>query len=268
MNITLGSLLWFFSGLFVGFLLTLLLYLRRKYIKNDELEEKNSRLTTDDAKKNEFLSFATHQLRTPLTAIKWGLDSLASKYDQQTIIHLEKTTDDLIDTVNDLLDISKIDQGGLVLKKDEFDFLDCVGRIVEEFRPTAEQKGVKLLFEYEHHQYLIHADQNKLRQVVVNLIDNAIKYTKEGSVTVSLTHPPQEIALSVVDTGAGMSHQELSELFEKFLRGAAGKASQTGSGLGLFLAKKIVSLHGGNLTASSLGVGKGSTFRVELPTKR
>lgn len=240
---------------------------KREAHQNLKLDILNKRLTALDASKNEFLSFATHQLRSPLTSIKWGLGSLKENYSAETAKHLESTTDDLIGTVNDLLDISKIEQGGMVMKTDEFDVHDFVGRLVEEFRMTAESKGLKIAFHGDNVPCFIAADQNKLRQVFVNLIDNAIKYTKTGEVNVTFRKIGREAVIEVKDTGPGIEPAELSELFDKFLRGKAGKESQGGSGLGLYLAKKIVQAHNGNVSAHSEGVGKGSVFRVVLPLK-
>lgn len=233
-----------------------------------KLQKLNADLTNLDAKKNEFLSFATHQLRSPLTSIKWGLDALKENFSAETIDHLLVTTNDLIGTVNDLLDISKIEQGGMVMKTEEFDLHDFVGRIVEEFRMTAENKGLKISFHGENLACNVVADENKLRQVFVNLIDNAIKYTKAGSIDVAFRKSGHDAVVEIRDTGPGIDPKELSELFDKFLRGAAGKASQGGSGLGLYLAKRIVESHGGEIFAHSAGAGKGSTFRVVLPLKK
>lgn len=241
---------------------------KRETLHTIDLDNLNKKLKDLDEKKNEFLSFATHQLRSPLTSIKWGLDSLKTKYDLDTVVHLQRTAEDLIGTVNDLLDISKIEQGGMVIKKEEFDFLDFVGRIVEEFKISAEKKGLKIKFEFDHGNYLINGDENKIRQVFVNLIDNAIKYTSKGEVLVKLEHYPKKVIVRVVDTGPGISKEELDLLFDKFIRGAAGKASSSGSGLGLYLAKKIVDMHDGNICAHSLGAGKGSEFEVSLPLKK
>lgn len=241
---------------------------KREAARALDLDNLNIKLKALDEKKNEFLSFATHQLRSPLTSIKWGLDSIKTKYDPDVVSHLERTSDDLIGTVNDLLDISKIEQGGMVMKKEELDFLDFLGRIVEEFKMTAEKKGLKLKFNFEHNNYLMDADQNKLRQVFVNLIDNAIKYTSSGEISVFLKHYPKKAVACVRDTGPGISKEELDLLFDKFIRGAAGKASSSGSGLGLYLAKKIVDLHGGQIAAHSMGVGRGSEFEVSLPLKK
>lgn len=240
---------------------------------NQKLETANVRLAQLDASKDEFLSFATHQLRSPLTSIKWGLgavgEALVDKHadvETKTIVdHLAGTTEDLISTVNDLLDISKIEQGGLVIKKEEFDLYDTTARIVEEFKITAQKKGLKLVMTGDTASQVFMGDATKLRQVIVNLVDNALKYTKEGSVTVSFVREGHQIKISVADTGPGIAPDELVKLCDKFIRGAAGKASQAGSGLGLYLAKKIVQMHNGTMSVTSPGLGKGSTFTVTLP---
>lgn len=254
----------FMSVFSLGFLL---FKKSREERQNKSLRIANKKLTMIDAKKNEFLSFATHQLRSPLTSIKWGLNSLKENYSEGVIDHLLVTTEDLVSTVNDLLDISKIEQGGMAMKMEEFDLHDFIGRLVEEFRITAEKKGLKLSFEGDNVSCFVLADQNKIRQVFVNLIDNAVKYTEKGSVTVSFKKLGEMAKIKVTDTGPGISKDELSELFEKFLRGKAGKASEGGSGLGLYLAKKIIDSHKGSLEAYSDGLGKGSVFIVELPIK-
>jgi two-component system sensor histidine kinase ResE len=274
MNITVNVVLW--ATLFIMTVVGFLVIKNSRDQRNqnhkleklkDVLQKANERLIFLDSKKNEFLSFASHQLRTPLTSIKWGLDSLKETYSIETVNHLFATTNDLISTVNDLLDISKIEQGGMVMKKEEFDIYDFIGRIVEEFQMTAKNKGLKMTFHGKNEPCLIVADENKLRQVFVNLIDNAIKYTKAGVIDVKFEKNNKEVFIEIKDTGPGIDSKELSEIFLKFLRGAAGKESVGGSGLGLYLAKKIVEDHHGDILAYSKGLGKGSTFTVKLPLK-
>lgn len=248
---------------------------QRKKIENlsEMLEHANERLTELDKTKNEFLSFATHQLRSPLTSMRWGLDSLhvaikqgkLSDQDVTTFEHIQNTTGDLIGTVGDLLDLSKIEQGGLVIQKEHFNLYNFVSTLTEEFKPTAEHKGLILDFESKVLNANIFGDRTKLRQVFVNLIDNAIKYTPNGSVKVHLVEEGGTVKVSVSDTGPGISKEEQSQLFDKFARGKAGRASGSGSGLGLHLAKKIVELHDGKISVSSDGEGRGSTFSVALP---
>lgn len=222
----------------------------------------------------DFVSFASHQLRAPLTSMKWGLEALSQKLqgtdiDSETtelIAHLRNTTTDLVSTVNDILDITKIDQGAFVLDRRPFDIVECVGRVVEEFRIQAELKKLRLDFVPEHAVIETYGDMSKIRQVVSNMLDNAIKYTTAGSIVVSLIKTTERtLALRIKDSGAGLAPEEARDLFNKFARGRAGKASGSGSGLGLHLAKKIVDLHGGEVWVESDGVNQGSTFIMKLP---
>jgi signal transduction histidine kinase len=227
-----------------------------------------------DQQKNEFLSFATHQLKSPLTAMKWGMETLKDmnfapeEVEQRKVIvnKLYDTTNDLIRTVGDLLDISKIEQGGLVLKKEPFDWFEYTQKIAEEFRIPANVKGLDLIVEIPSTPVIINGDQTKLRQVLVNIIDNAIKYTPTGTVTVTAILEGDFVTIRVSDTGPGIEAEELTKLFNKFARGMAGKSSgNAGSGLGLFLVKKIMELHNGDVWAESEGAGSGSCFCVKLP---
>lgn len=236
--------------------------------ENRELTQKNKSLAEHDASKSEFLSFATHQLKSPLTSLKWGLAALKESYDESIVIKLQTTIDDMISTVTDLLDISKIEQGGMAMSREEFDLHDFVGRIVEEFQAAARDKGIRLVYTGDIVPCIVFADMTKLRQVFVNLVDNAVKYTKKGDVKVVFRRQGQWAEVSVWDTGPGIAPAEQRALFDKFLRGAAGKASEGGSGLGLYLAKEIAMAHGGDISARSEGLGKGSVFSVRLPITR
>ena len=136
------------------------------------------------------------------------------------------------------------------------------------FGPTGLHAGdIQQLID-ERGKYLIHADGVKLKQVFLNLIDNSIKYTKEGFVEVSLSENPNEetVTFSVHDSGVGISEETKAKLFTKFSRGEAGALNTGGSGLGLYLAEEIVKAHKGHITIDSEGLGKGSTFSVVLPT--
>ena len=223
--------------------------------------------------KNEFLSFATHQLRSPLTSIKWGLNAIsdAVKDNAETmklVEQLRTIADNMVATVNDLLDISKIEQGGLVITTEPVDLVELLDQLSEDFRMNANAKNLTLGFKTDLPVAIINGDKTKLRQVFTNLIDNAVKYTSEGSISIVLAYDSikGEFTTSVIDTGPGIASEELSLLFEKFARGTAGKASATkSSGLGLYLGKKIVELHKGSITVASAGLEKGSTFTVHLP---
>lgn len=239
---------------------------------NNELVVAQEKLTALDASKNEFLSFATHQLRSPLTSLKWGLnavsDGIKDKPDISKIVdQLRETSSNMIETVNDLLDISKIEQGGLVMSNEPIDLVQLLDQLSEEFRITASTKQLTLSFVTDLPVAIISGDKTKLRQVFVNIIDNAIKYTPAGSIVITLKHNTvgNTFITDVTDTGPGISPEELVKLFEKFIRGNAGKSSKGGSGLGLYLGKRIIELHHGSIAVTSPGLGKGSTFSVLLP---
>lgn len=243
---------------------------KREEVQRFELQEANKKLTQLDATKNEFLSFATHQLRSPLTSFKWGLGTVAEATQSDAPTHaivqqLRNTADDMISTVNDLLDISKIEQGGLVMNTEPIDLVEFLDRISEEYRASALAKNLTLNFIPKIPLATVSGDRTKLRQVFGNIIDNAIKYTPSGTITINLTHSDTYYLIAITDTGSGISQEELAKLFIKFGRGTAGKASSSGSGLGLYLAKKIVELHHGTIEITSPGIGNGSTFTVNLP---
>jgi signal transduction histidine kinase len=235
---------------------------QKKFSKNPEI----------NGTKDEFLSFATHQLRSPLTSLKWGLEALSHQVEANSeekilVAKLRETADDMISTVNDLLDISKIQQGRLMLNTEPTDLVELLDRAAEEFRTQAQLKNLKLLFTTDLSGGLIVADKTKLRQVINNLLDNAVKYTDTGSVTVNLSKnsPKNLYVITVSDTGKGITPDEIDSLFQKFIRGSAGKSSFGGSGLGLYLSKKIIEMHRGTIHIVSDGIGKGSMFIVSLP---
>lgn len=253
-------------------------YVMGRYLVKTEniIKNKNEQLIQLDQQKNEFLSFATHQLKSPLTAMKWGMETLkdmdaVTSEDEvaqrkSIVSKLYDTTNDLIRTVTDLLDISKIEQGGLVLKIENFDWVAFTKRISEEFRMAAQLKGLVLRVDMPDEVITVSGDQTKLRQVVVNIVDNAIKYTPTGTVSVSVIRDGGNVLVKVSDTGPGIEPEEIDKLFNKFSRGAAGKGSgNAGSGLGLYLVKKIMELHHGDVWAESAGIGTGSQFYIKLP---
>lgn len=246
--------------------------LKKQMAYQKDLQDAQEKLKALDVGKNEFLSFATHQLRSPLTSMKWGLnaveDAIKDNPDTLKVIQqLRITADDMVSTVNDLLDISKIEQGGLVMTTEPVDLVELLNHLTEEYKITANTKGLALSFKTDLPVAIINGDKTKLRQVFTNIVDNALKYTQAGSVTVDLFYNSlkNSFIIDVIDTGAGISAEELQNLFEKFIRGKAGKTFSPGSGLGLYLGKKIVELHHGEITVTSPGVEKGSTFSVSLP---
>jgi signal transduction histidine kinase len=170
--------------------------------------------------------------------------------------------------VTDFLDISKIEQGLMAYSFRSLDIRAMLQDLVEEFTPIATEKGLNLVFEYpEGETFVVTADQGKTRQVLSNLIDNAIKYTPKGRVDVTLQKNTAAgtITCRVKDTGIGLSEDDIQHLFGKFTRVDSGRKEYTdGSGLGLYVAKKMMEGQHGKITVDSDGPGKGSVFMLEF----
>ena len=174
----------------------------------------------------------------------------------------------LIYIVNDLLDVSRIEQGRFQLALEEVKIANVLKDVVEELRTNAQKKNLDLSFNVsiDDAEVKIKADPSKIRQVLTNLVDNAIKYTPSGYVKAELQRVGATVLISVKDSGAGISPETLSNLFQKFTRAKnVAKLHTDGSGLGLYIAKQIIDAHQGKIWAESTGEGHGSRFCVELP---
>jgi signal transduction histidine kinase len=239
---------------------------------NIQLEKTNTRLQMLDKMKTEFLSLASHQLRSPLTAIK-GYASMLGDGDfgnvnakqKEAIDRIFKSSKHLAVVVEDLLNVAKIEQGGMQYEMKNFDLEKVVKDLVKDFQINAKERDLVLQFvDDKKEPYVVKGDTEKLRQVVMNFIDNSIKYTKEGSVEVGMNKKNNKVIFYVKDTGIGIPPEIKDTLFQKFARGIGGKMDATGSGLGLYLAKEVVAAHHGRLWAESEGINQGSVFYMEL----
>ncbi|OHA99898.1 MAG: hypothetical protein A3E93_00130 [Candidatus Zambryskibacteria bacterium RIFCSPHIGHO2_12_FULL_43_12b] len=241
-----------------------------------DLEKANARLRELDQMKSQFLSFASHQIRSPLTAIK-GYTSMALEGDfgempekiKGVIETLDKSAQSLIVIVNEFLDVSRIEQGRMKYEMSDFDVRKLVEETVAELRPNVEQKGLKFTFDADvKHDYRVYADQGKIKQVIGNIVDNAIKYTPSGSIDVKVSRTKSTVNITVSDTGVGIEPDVIPKLFSMFGRAKdASKTNVTGTGLGLYVAKQMIEAHRGQIWIESEGKGKGSTFHIELPAK-
>ncbi len=239
-----------------------------------ELKRAYRKLQRIDKTKTEFMSIVSHQLRTPLSIIKGHLSMLnEGVYDddeekkKKVINNVYQANERLIALVNDVLNISRIQSGRVEINKEEKDVVELVRDMTEKMNPSAEEKGIDLVFHEPQEEFpLLNIDASKIENVLINLIDNAIKYTEEGSVELRLERKEESVIIRIDDTGEGMSREELDKLFETFSRGSAGKKHWIqGSGLGLYIARQFVEMHDGKVWAESEGKGKGSTFYIELP---
>jgi len=242
----------------------------------DDLEKANERLTELDRQKSEFISFATHQLRAPLSAMK-GYASLLLEGDMgelgrqalDGIRHIFDSTNTLVSIVDDYLNVSRIELGTMKYNFETIDLKTLIEDVIAELQPNIEKAGLKFSFTAEDSNidYRITADRDKFKQVIANLIDNSMKYTPSGSVAVTLAfdRPRHLFVFAVKDTGVGIDPKVLPHLFQKFSRAEnASKVNIKGTGLGLFVAKQLVEAHHGTIRAESAGEGKGATFIVEI----
>ena len=237
-----------------------------------QLGEANEKLKGLDKLKTEFLSLASHQLRSPLTAIK-GYASMVLEGDygkinakaKEAIDRIFQSSQNLTVVVEDLLNVSKIEQGGMKYEMAVFPLSEIAKQMATDLSITAEKRGLKLTYSGDDEkECMVNGDKEKLRQVVLNFIDNSIKYTKTGSIDVSVHKKGDKVVFAVKDTGMGMTPEIKATLFQKFARGDGARMNTTGSGLGLYLAKEIVEAHKGRVWVESDGAGKGSTFAMEL----
>ena len=243
--------------------------------RREEIEKLYEELKKIDIAKSEFISIASHQLRTPLSAIKGYLSMILEgsygKLPEKVKKPMENvfvSNERLIKLVNDILSVSKIEAGEMEMNWEKEDLRETIKEVISELSIKAKEKNLYLNFEEPKEFPKILLDREKIRQVILNLVDNAIRYTQKGGVTVKLQIVNGRLQIVVSDTGEGLTKEEKEKLFERFSRGTAGLRFWTqGAGLGLYIARKFVEMHKGKIWAESEGRGKGSTFYVELPMK-
>lgn len=243
-------------------------------VTNDQLGVANDHLKELDQAKSEFVSIASHQLRTPMTGIM-GYLSMMTQGDfgklkpehQQILTSLLSESQRMIRLINQFLDVSKIEAGKFTYTKKPSQLEDSIDTVVRELTKNATDKKLQLV--WKRPAKLLPAamvDADKMADVILNLIDNAIKYTTEGSITVSAAAEDGSIHVRVKDTGVGIKPGDAGQLFNKFVRGSGiAKIQPGGTGLGLFIAKSVIDSHGGKIWVESEGEGQGSTFQFTVP---
>jgi len=237
------------------------------------LETSNKRLKELDLAKSEFVSIASHQLRSPLAAIRGYTSMLrdgtygeVSDNGKEALNRIENSAKHMVNLIEDFLNISRIESGQLKYEITNFNLKELVEIIVNDLNPVALQKGLVIMFNDQSNQSDVSADKVKVEQALHNLINNAIKYTVRGSISVIIKNDNQKTWVEITDTGIGISENNMHKLFTKFARGDNANSTNTnGTGLGLFVARSLLIAMGGNVTAHSDGEGKGSRFTLELP---
>lgn len=246
--------------------------LKNEMQKQRDLEIANTKLKELDKLKDEFVSIASHELRTPMTAIK-GLISMIFEGDfgpinkdlKDPLNDVASSTDRLIQLVNDMLDVSRIEAGRMKFVVGKFKAAGFINEVVGLMKTLTRQKGINLeispLPEIE-----VFGDINKAKQILSNLIGNSIKFTDKGGITVSVKSVGECICISVTDTGLGIDRQDQEKLFTKFTQISTTQLGRPkGTGLGLYISKEMAKKMGGDLWIESSEKGKGSTFIFSFP---
>jgi len=221
--------------------------------------------------KDEFLAILSHELRTPLNAILGWIQIIDSRKDPATMSRalevIKRNANLQLNLINDLLDVSRIITGKMVIKTDAVDLGQVVRAALDTIRPSALMKGVEVDVTVEEPAPFITGDADRLQQVLWNLLTNAIKFTRKGGrVELQLKHDDSEIQIIVRDTGAGIDPEFLPYVFDRFRQADTGTTRKLGGlGLGLAVVRSLVEAHGGTISADSPGVGLGATFNVKLP---
>jgi signal transduction histidine kinase len=237
-----------------------------------ELAASNKRLRQLDELKSTMVSIASHQIRGPLGGMRGyltmfrdgDLGPLTDKQKDIVKMNINVLTR-LLNAVETFLDITRLEAGKMLLKKEVLPLDEAVKDVVDEFRVMAEKKGLRLICEIDAPSPVwVEFDPEKIKHVIFNLVDNAMKYTEKGSVTARVKVVGKEVLFEVSDTGMGVPPDDLHRLFGKFERGEL-VVDRGGSGLGLYVVKMLTELQGGRVWVSSPGVGKGATFSVALP---
>lgn len=250
-------------------------------LKNDideatsKLKSANSKLRLEDQNKDDFISMASHQLRTPLTSVKGYISMLLdedagkiNKTQREMLDQAFYASSKMVYLIADLLNISRLKSGKFVITPSQINLNEIVSQEIDQLKDNAKSHQIKINFTKSKEFPDVSMDETKTRQVIMNFLDNAIYYTPPGgNIEVKLAHDDTSIELKVIDSGMGVPRQDQHHLFTKFYRGSnAKKIRPDGTGIGLYMAKKIILAQGGVVTFSST-LGKGSTFGFKISKK-
>jgi len=243
---------------------------------SEELQKRARELQELDRLKSAFLANMSHELRTPLNSILGftdvmleGLDGDLTEYMENDLRLIQKNGQHLLHLINDVLDMAKIESGRMNLHPETFKVHDVLEDVNSITSSLAIAKGISILFDEDtDHDVEIYADNTRIKQVMINLVNNAIKFTNHGGITMRTSRPDgARVLITVKDTGLGIPPEQLDGIFQEFTQVDTSTTRKVGgTGLGLPISRRLIEMHGGKLWADSTGIeGEGSTFFVELP---
>jgi signal transduction histidine kinase len=244
-------------------------------LMSDQLAKANDQLRKLDNAKSEFISIASHQLRTPLTAIKGFISLLLEgSYGKvepaikEVLNKVYVSNERLVELVEDMLNLSRIESGRMEYKFEKIKIPELLQEVYDTFMIRAKEQNLKMEMSIPEGEFPeVTTDRNKIREVISNLVDNALKYTKKGWVKVKLEKPESDkIRIAITDTGIGVPKEEIPYLFSKFSRGKdVNRLNTGGTGLGLHVGKRMIEALHGRIWVESQGANMGSTFFIEVP---
>jgi signal transduction histidine kinase len=283
-----GDELSFLSESFNSMVTAIKNHIKKQNQLTKQLEKANEELKYRDQLKDEFIHVAAHELKTPIQPILGLCELLRDRKtdiikDEEILDVIIRNSKRLMKLAEDILNVAKIESGSFFLKKERFDIGELISEIMNDFEEkiVENKKNIKLFFELHNgnnnNKIIVEADKNRLSQVIFNLLNNAIKFTDEGSITVIVgtkkinnnnNNNSNKVIVSIKDTGTGIDSEILPKLFTKF---ATKSPIEGGTGLGLFISKSIIEMHGGNIWAFNNDEknkdDRGSTFTFSLPVK-
>ncbi len=240
----------------------------------DEIQDKSRQLAEASQHKSQFLASMSHELRTPLNAIIGVTEMLREdaeslEQDLEPLDRVLGAARHLLTLINDVLDLSKIEAGRMELHLDTFALAPLIEDVARTIEPLAAKNGNRLVARCDEAIKTMHADQTRVRQTLLNLASNANKFTEKGTVTIDARERAENgrdwIAISVTDTGIGMTPEQIGRLFQEFSQATSTTASKYGgTGLGLVISRRFCQMMGGDITVDS-EPGRGSTFTIRLP---
>lgn len=245
----------------------------QKLTKN--LQAANVKLEELSEMKSNFISIASHQLRAPIGGVRSYLSmfrdgdfgKFKKKVNDVLDLNLE-TLGHLLQVIETFLNVTRFESGKISITEEQVDLCEIAQGVYKELQMVADRKKITFTLACAKQSFMITGDREKLRNVLFNYVENALKYTESGSITTTVVQKGSDLEVRVTDTGIGIDPAEIPNLFAKFVRAGGGFKIAHGSGLGLYVAKMLTEAHGGSIFVESPGVGKGSTFGFRIPLRK